>query len=35
VVQRRQVQDDCLIGIGAIVLNNAVVGRGSLSARAP
>jgi carbonic anhydrase/acetyltransferase-like protein (isoleucine patch superfamily) len=24
------VQDDCLIGIGAIVLNKCVVGRGSL-----
>jgi carbonic anhydrase/acetyltransferase-like protein (isoleucine patch superfamily) len=30
VVHGAQVQDDCLIGIGAIVLNNVVVGRGSL-----
>jgi carbonic anhydrase/acetyltransferase-like protein (isoleucine patch superfamily) len=30
VVHGAPVQDDCLIGIGAIVLNKAVVGRGSL-----
>lgn len=30
VVHGAHVQDDCLIGIGAIVLNKAVVGRGSL-----
>ena len=30
VVHGARVEDDCLIGIGAIVLNNVVVGRGSL-----
>ena len=30
VVHGAHVQDDCLIGMGAIVLNKAVVGRGSL-----
>lgn len=30
VVHGADVQDDCLIGIGAIVLNKAVIGRGSL-----
>ncbi len=30
VVHGAHVQDDCLIGIGAVVLNHVVVGRGSL-----
>ena len=30
VVHGAEVQDDCLIGIGAIVLNNSVIGRGSI-----
>ena len=30
VVHGAEVQDDCLIGIGAIVLNKSVIGRGSI-----
>ena len=30
VVHGAEVQDDCLIGIGAIVLNKAVIGKGSI-----